>query len=356
MKPHRPPLTKLIALTCALAASLMLAAPPAAAQANAPGCAKVDEIKVMVFASLFLNMVTYIAKDAGLFERNCLNVTLVPVASGPAGMAQLQAGSLHFADSSIDNTLVARQRGLPIKIVTGESSANPYSIVARADLPLPNAKAGYPDAAKDLAGKKLGVFALGTGSELFFKYVLRGAGVDPAQVTFIAVGSAPTQFAALENKSIDAVIMTDPVQDLAEQGGTGKIIVDMRTAGVGPKEITALSGTFQVKVASDDFIQKSPDVVRRYVEANRQTVEWIQQPQNREKLVQFMTLHVSFGRNVPNSDAIFRKLVDRYAAASTVVVRRSSMAGWNQLQLSAGNLTAAVPWNDVIWSGAPQGD
>ena len=175
-------------------------------------------------------------------------------------------------------------------------------------------------------------------------------------MTFIAVGGPPTQFAALENKSIDAVIMADPVQDLAEQGDMGKIITDLRNPAVGPKEITALSGTFQVKVASEDFIRKNPDVVRRYVEANRQTVQWIQDPKNRGKLVEFMKSHVTFGRDVPNSDAIFRKLVDRYAAASTVTVRRSSIAAWNQLQLGAGNLTAPVPWDDVIWTGAPHAD
>lgn len=353
MTKSRQPLKGFI---CAVTACLLLAAAPARAQTAASSCAKMDDIRVMVFATLFLNMVTYIAKDAGLFERNCLNAALVPIASGPAGMAQLQSGSIHFSDSSIDNTLVARHRGLPIKIVTGESSANPYSIVARADLPLPNAKSGYPAVMKDLVRKKLGVFALGTGSELFFKYLLRGAGVDPQQVTFIAVGSAPTQFAALENKSVDAIIMTDPGQDLAEQGGLGKIIVDMRNPGVGPKEITALAGTFQVKVASDEFIRKNPDIVRRYVEANRQTVQWIQAPQNREKLVEFMRSHVSFGRSVPNSDTIFRKLVDRYAAASMVEVRKSSINGWNQLQVNAGNIPAPVQWADVVWSGAPQAD
>lgn len=338
---------------CGIAAAFLFATSYAGAQA--PGtCARMDDIRVMVFTSLLLNMVTYIAKDAGLFERNCLNATLVPVSSGPAGMAQLQSGSIHFSDSSVDNTIVARHRGLPIKIVTGESSVNPYSVVGRADLPLPNAKKGYPAAMKDLAGKKLGLFALGTGSELFIKQLLRGAGMDPQQVTLIAVGSAPAQFAALENKSVDAVLMTDPLQDLAVQGGIGKIVVDLRKAGVGPKELTDLSGTFQVKVASEEFIQKNPDLVRRYVEANRQAVEWIQQPQNRDKLHQFMKGHVKFGQNVPNTDEVFRRLVDHYAAGSTVMVRRSSIQGWNRLQMIAGNISAEVPYADLVWSGAPQ--
>jgi ABC-type nitrate/sulfonate/bicarbonate transport system substrate-binding protein len=111
-------------LRVAAAIACGIAAGTASAQ-TAPACAKPEEIRVMIFASLFNNMVTYIAHDAGLFAKNCLSATLVPVNTGPAGMAQLQSGSLHFSDSSFDNTLVARHRGLPIKVVVGESAGSP---------------------------------------------------------------------------------------------------------------------------------------------------------------------------------------------------------------------------------------
>ncbi|MGE0797823.1 MAG: ABC transporter substrate-binding protein [Lautropia sp.] len=316
-------------------------------------CAKMDPIRVMIFASLFNNMVTYIAEDAGFFKRNCLASVLVPVASGPAGMAQLQAGSLQFSDSSFDNTLIARQRGLPIKVVVGESSDTPYAIVARKDLPLPNAAGGYPSVMKDLIGKKIGVFGLGTGSELFVKTLLRGAGVDPAQVTFVAVGSTPTQFAALENKAVDATIMADPGQDLAVHSGIGRIIVDLRRPNVGPQEIQALSGTFQVKVASEDFIRNNPDVVRRYVEANRQATDWIRDPKNRSELSRLMKTRVALGREVANSDQIFHDLLDQYVRFSSISIKRSSVDGWNRLQMSAGNIPSAIPFSDVVWSEAP---
>ena len=43
--------------------------------------------------------------------------------------------------------------------------------------------------------------------------------------------------------------------------GIGKIIVDLRKAGVGPKDITDLSGTFQVKVASTLSVARVDDDV-----------------------------------------------------------------------------------------------
>lgn len=321
-----------------------------------PACAKTDDIRIMIFASLFNNMLTYIAHDAGFFARNCLNATLVPVNTGPAGMAQLQSGSLHFSDSSFDNTLVARNRGLPIKVVVGGSSGVPYSIVARKAVALPNAAAGYPASMKDLVGKKIGVFGLGTGSELFVKTLLRGAGIDPAQVTFVAVGSTPTQLAALENAAVDAVIMADPAQDLAVAGGFGQIVVDLRKAGSGPKDIRDLSGTFQVKVASEAFIKEKPDVVRRYVDANRQAAEWIHDAKNFNELVRLMKPRVALGREVPNGDAIFTDLVKQYAGFTSATIKRSSVAGWNELQMKSGNIPAPVAIADVVWSGAPMVD
>ncbi len=339
-----------------LAAALLGAVSALPAQAQAPAarsaCAKSDDIRVMIFASLFNQMLTYIAHDAGFFTRNCLNATLVPVNTGPAGMAQLQAGSLHFSDSSFDNTLVARNRGLPIKVVVGESSGVPYSIVARKAAALPNAAAGYPASMKDLVGKKIGVFGLGTGSELFVKTLLRGAGVDPTQVTFVAVGSTPTQLAALENAAVDAVIMGDPAQDLAVAGGFGQIIVDLRKPGSGPKDIQDLTGTFQVKVASEAFIKEKPEVVRRYVEANRQAADWIHDPKNFNELVRLMKPRVALGRDVPNGDAIFADLVKQYVGFTSATIKRSSVAGWNQLQIKGGNIPAPIPITDVVWSDA----
>src|SRR5690349_6372616 len=85
----------------ALAAAMLLLPIKSYAQS---ACVKADEIRVMIFASVFNQTMTYVPQDTGLFCKNCLTATLVPVNTGPAGLAQLQAGSLQFSDSSFDNT------------------------------------------------------------------------------------------------------------------------------------------------------------------------------------------------------------------------------------------------------------
>ena len=336
------------AVAAALAIGLSYGAPVQAA-----GCTTPDHIRVMIFSALFNNMVTYVAQDAGLYRKHCLDATLVPVGSGPAGLAQLQSGSLQFSDSSVDNTLIARNKGLPIKIVAGESSGDVYSIVARQQLPLPHAKAGYPAVMKDLVGKKIGVFGVGSGSEYVMRALLRGGGVDPNSVTFIGVGSTPTQLAALQNGAVDAVTMADPGQDLALRLGYGRIIVDLRKPGAGPKDVAALTGTFQVKVASERLIAEQPDLVRRYVAANVDAARWVHDPANLPALLKLMKARVPLGEAVPNEAALFTRLVKQYVRFSTAAVSRSSIAAWNAFEIEAGNLKKPVKFDDLVWSGTP---
>jgi ABC-type nitrate/sulfonate/bicarbonate transport system substrate-binding protein len=209
---------------------------------------------------------------------------------------------------------------------------------------------------KDLAGKKVGVFGLGTGSEGFVKTLFRNAGLEPTAATYVAVGSTPTQLAALENKAVDAVIMADPAQDLALQGGFGQIVLDLRSKGVGPKVVQDLVGTFQVKVASETLLKERPELVQRYVKANADTVAWIRDPKNFDELLRHMKARVSLGREVPDAEAIFTRLVKLYAGFSSAEVSRRSVAAWNDFQLALGNIPAPVPLEDVVWFGAPIAD
>ena len=336
-----------------LFATLVALAMGSAAQAQNSACTKMDDIRVMMFSGLFADMTTYVAEDAGIFRKHCLNAKLVAVNTGSAGMAQLQSGSLHFSDTSVDNLVIARSKGLPVKVVVGESAGMPYSIVARKGLKLPKVEAGYPDALKGLAGKRLGAFGLGSGSEWFFRMLLRGAGVDLSSVTFMGVGAAPTQLAALQNGTIDAVIMADPAQDIAARTGIGDIIVDVRKPGVGPKEIVSLSGTFMVKVASDALIAEHPELVSRFVAANRDAAAWARDPANFEKLVKLMKARAPLGQEVADADRLVGELVRQYASFASAEVSRSSIAAWNDFEVTAGNIAKPVPFEELIWSGAP---
>jgi ABC-type nitrate/sulfonate/bicarbonate transport system substrate-binding protein len=327
----------------AFAAALALAlALPSAAPARAAECAKPDDIRVSIFNALFGDMLTFIAHDAGMFEKHCLNATLVPINSGPAGLAQLQAGSLQFSDTSPDNMLVARSKGLPVKIVVGESTVVAISLVARKGLALPHEQAGYPAVMKDILGKRIGVYGIGSGSEYIVRALMRGAGLDPNGVTFVAVGPTPTGLAAIENGAVDVVVLLDPGQDMAEKLGYGHIIVDLRKGGVGPKDLAGLNGMYLVKAASDGYLAAHADISRRFVAAFQDAGRWVHDPANFPEVLKLMKARVPLGRVVPDADALFAKLVKDYIGYAATTVSRANVAAWNNFELESGNIKKPI--------------
>jgi NitT/TauT family transport system substrate-binding protein len=334
----------------AIVLGLILLFAPAA---RAAVCDKPTDIRVMIFNALFGDMLTFIAQDAGIYRKYCLNATLVPVNAGPAGLAQLQAGGLQFSDTSPDNILVARGKGLPVKIVVGESSVLAISLVARKGLSLPHEKDGYPAVMHDLVGKKIGVYGIGSGTEYIVRALLRGAGMDPQAVTYVGVGPTPTGLAAIENGAVDAVVLLDPGQDMAVRLGYGRIIVDLRKAGVGPSDLVGLTGMYLVKAASDDYIATHGDVVRRFVAANEATERWVHDPANFPTVLKLMKARVPLGKIVPGVDQLFEKLVKDYIGYASTTVSRSNLAAWNRFEIESGNIKQPIPFDDVVWSGAP---
>ena len=341
----------LLKLLCSLVVAVGVAGSASVFAQSSP-CPSVKDLRVMIFVSQFNQMLTYVAKDGGFFDKNCLNVSFQVVNSGPAGMAQLESGSLDISDSAFDNVLIARNRGLPVRIVAGVSSLIPYSLVANKDLQL--SSSGYPAVMNDLVGKKIGVYARGSGSENFVKTLLRGAKVNPESVTFVAVGGAPSQLAGLQNNAVDAVIMADPAQEIAVQTGIGKYVVDLRVPNTGPDVIKNLKGSFEVTVTSEAFIRDHPDVLAHYVKAMGEAAKWTRNPANFAALEKLMRGRVSLSKDMANGDELFTKLVKLYAQYSSAALPRQSLTAWNELQLAGGNIPAPLKADDVIWSGAPQ--
>lgn len=132
--------------------------------------------------------------------------------------------------------------------------------------------------------------------------------------------------------------------------------MDLRKPDVGPKEIRALVGTFQVKVAAEAFFREQPDVARRYVLANQDTVRWIQDAANFEQLVRYMRDRVKLAREVPQSERLFGDLIKQYAGFSSAAVSRRSVAAWNEFELAAGTIKSPVKFDDAVWTGAPATD
>jgi NitT/TauT family transport system substrate-binding protein len=190
----------------ALAVALALAASPAAAQKAKMTIATGVDPSFSQF---------YVAKEAGIFDKNGLDVTINTGASGSA-----------MVPFVINNQINAAYGSDLAGVVNHNVDAN---VVAVADgtylLKWLSVVGKNVNSLADLKGKRVGV-AKGTGSEIFWAGVIRKFNLTPADYKIVDV-EAPEMLAATERGDIDGFSAWEPwpTRTLATVKGT-KILVD----------------------------------------------------------------------------------------------------------------------------------
>src|SRR5205823_11517444 len=80
----------------------------------------------------------------------------------------------------------------------------------------------------DLKGKKIGVTAPGSSTNVMANFVLAKGGLKASDVSIIGVGAANGAVAAMRAGQIDAISNLDPVITLLTRSGDLKVVSDTR--------------------------------------------------------------------------------------------------------------------------------
>jgi NitT/TauT family transport system substrate-binding protein len=157
----------------------------------------------------------YVAKEAGIFDKNNLDVTINTGASGSAMVPFLINNQINAAYGSdlagvvnhnVDNNVIA--------VADGTYLLKWLSIVGK-----------NLNGLEDLKGKRVGV-AKGTGSEIFWANVMKKFNLNPADYKIVDV-EAPEMLAATERGDIDGFSAWEPWPTRTLQAIKGtKILVD----------------------------------------------------------------------------------------------------------------------------------
>jgi NitT/TauT family transport system substrate-binding protein len=127
---------------------------------------------------------------------------------------------------------------------------------------------------KDLKGKKIGITAPGSSTDLFARYYAIKSGLQVNDVSYIAVGSGAPGMVALDRKEIDALVNFDPVASLLEKRRAAKFLVDTRT-DAGSNAVFGGRYPTATLYVTRDFMTKNPETVQRLVNAFIRTLKWI---------------------------------------------------------------------------------
>ena len=166
----------------------------------------------LAFCSQLLCVVPYEFTQArGFFADEGLDVELVYTRGGSAALQALVGGAVEYAATSFDAALQAYSNGAEIRRFATTGRLPLFALATAPE------RAGEITEISDLAGRTVGVSALGNGDHVLMLYLLERAGVDPSSVRFATLGV--NLYDALRLGQVDAGWVQEPSLTLIREAG-----------------------------------------------------------------------------------------------------------------------------------------
>jgi NitT/TauT family transport system substrate-binding protein len=210
-----------------------------------------------------------IAEQLGYFKAEGLEVEISDFAGGARALQAVVGGSADVVSGAYEHTINLQNKGQIFQAFVLQGRAPQIALGVSAKT-MPDYKA-----VADLRGKKIGVTAPGSSTNMMANLVLSRAGIKAGDVSFIGVGTSAGALTAIRSGQIDAICNIDPVMTMLEQKGDVRIIFDTRT----------LKGTLEVfggpmpagcLYAPQEFLQKNPGTAQALTNAIVHALKWLQ--------------------------------------------------------------------------------
>jgi NitT/TauT family transport system substrate-binding protein len=210
-----------------------------------------------------------ISEQLGYFKAEGLDVEISDFAGGAKALQALVGGSADVVSGAYEHTINMQSKNQFIQSIVLMGRAPQIAIgVSTKTMP------GYKSL-KDLKGKKIGVSAPGSSTNMIANLVLSRAGLQPSDVSFVGVGTSSGALAALRSGQIDAMSNTDPVMTMLEQKGDVKIISDTRTLK-GTQEVFGGPMPAACLYVGADFAKANPNTCQALANAIVHGLKWLQ--------------------------------------------------------------------------------
>ncbi len=220
--------------------------------------------------NLFYYLPLTIAEQLGYFKDEGLDVTIVDFAGGSRALQAVVGGSADVVSGAFEHTIAMQLKGQPMRAFVLQGAA-PQIVLGVNPKTMPDFKS-----VADLKGKKIGVTAPGSSTNIVANFVLAKAGLKPTDVSFVGVGAGNGAVAAMRSGQIDAISNLDPVITLLARSGDLKIVSDTRKMDEAEK---VFGGPMPAGClyAPQGFLDKNPNTAQALVNAMVRADKWIHQ-------------------------------------------------------------------------------
>jgi NitT/TauT family transport system substrate-binding protein len=199
----------------------------------------------------------WIAKDAGIFEKNGLDVQLVFFSGGTtAVMALISADTpiAQLAGPAVINSVMA---GSDATLIVGGVTSLNYYLMGRPEIKTP----------EQLKGGSVAISRFGSSSDFIARYALSRVGLTPGKdVAIVQIGSTTARVDAALSGRVQATVVQPPASIIAQKKGM-TVLADLPKLGLVYQHTSAAT--------TRRYVREHSDVVRRYVKSQVDAVHRI---------------------------------------------------------------------------------
>jgi NitT/TauT family transport system substrate-binding protein len=263
--PKGKPVKKLIAVA---ATAIVLASGLAACSSSSSGGK--DSMSIMVGGldkQIYLPFM--LAKELGYYKDAGLNVTLSDEPAGVNAETAMIAGQVNGVGGFYDHNIDLQAKGKSTESVVSMLQVPGEVELCRTDLK------GKIKSPADWKGRKLGITDLGSSTDFLTQYLAAKNGVAHSDIHEIGVQAGPTFIAAIDHKSIDCGMTTEPTVSNLLDSGKAYIIDDTRTAAGAQQAFGGLYPATSLYM-NTSWVNSHKATVQKVVTAFVRTLKWIQ--------------------------------------------------------------------------------
>jgi ABC-type nitrate/sulfonate/bicarbonate transport system substrate-binding protein len=230
--------------------------------------------------------VLWMAREAGLFEKNGLRAEIAYIRSGSTMGQALVAGEIQVAQMGGPAALAAGVAGADVTLIAVALNTTPIVIM------------GSVSRIEELKGKAIGVTRFGSNTDISARYAVRKFGLQPEKdVALVQLEDYPGIMGGMQSGRIAAGALADPFTEHAKKLGY-KEIADIAALG--------LEFPFVAAVAKKSYLRDYADVAQRFVRAYTEAIAVYKN--NRELAIKVTSKYTGI-----KDPAILSSTVDFYA-------------------------------------------
>jgi NitT/TauT family transport system substrate-binding protein len=194
----------------------------------------------------------WLAKEAGIFARNGLDVQAVRVHAS-VGVMALMSGELQFVLASGPVVVDSALRGSNAVYIAGGMSTLDFVLVTRPEI----------KTAEQLKGSTVGLSAFRGANPTATRFALQKLGLGPKDVSLIVVGGTSERIASLRLGKIQGTLFSPPQNITAQREGFNAL-ADVAELGLPFVHIGVAT--------TRTFIRDNPDIVHRHVKSHIEAI------------------------------------------------------------------------------------